>query len=43
MSAWPYAVESIGMPGLHFHDLRHTGNLFRPESANSAVSCSLPV
>ena len=28
MSAWPYAVESIGMPGLHFHDLRHTGNQF---------------
>ena len=28
MSAWPHAVESIGMPGLHFHDLRHTGNQF---------------
>jgi integrase len=28
MSAWPYAVESIGMPGLLFHDLRHTGNQF---------------
>jgi integrase len=26
MSAWPQAVASIGMPGLHFHDLRHTGN-----------------
>ena len=26
MSAWPHAVESIGMAGLHFHDLRHTGN-----------------
>ena len=32
MSAWPYAVESIGMPGLHFHDLRHTGNQFASES-----------
>jgi integrase len=28
MSAWPQAVESIGMTGLHFHDLRHTGNQF---------------
>jgi integrase len=23
---WTTAVEKIGMPGLHFHDLRHTGN-----------------
>jgi integrase len=23
---WMAAVEKIGMPGLHFHDLRHTGN-----------------
>jgi integrase len=28
MAAWPQAVASIGMPGLHFHDLRHTGNQF---------------
>jgi integrase len=28
MSAWPHAVESIGMTSLHFHDLRHTGNQF---------------
>jgi integrase len=28
VSAWPQAVESIGMPGLHFHDLRHAGNQF---------------
>jgi integrase len=27
-SAWPQAVASIGLPGLHFHDLRHTGNHF---------------
>jgi integrase len=26
MSAWPYAVRAIGADGLHFHDLRHTGN-----------------
>jgi integrase len=23
---WPAAVAAIGRPGLHFHDLRHTGN-----------------
>jgi len=28
MSAWPYAVGSIGAPGLHVHDLRHTGSTF---------------
>ena len=32
LSAWPQAVESIGMPGLHFHDLRHTGNHFAAQS-----------
>ena len=32
MPAWPHAVESIGMPGLHCHDLRHTGNTFASES-----------
>jgi integrase len=26
LSGWPHAVETLGMPGLHFHDLRHTGN-----------------
>jgi integrase len=31
-SGWPHAVEAIGMPGLHFHDLRHTGNQFASES-----------
>jgi integrase len=28
MSAWPHAVRAIGAEGLHFHDLRHTGNTF---------------
>ena len=28
MSGWFYAVRSIGAEGLHFHDLRHTGNMF---------------
>ena len=32
MSAWPYAVRSIGAEGLHFHDLRHTGNTFAAAS-----------
>ena len=32
MSAWPYAVRSIGADGLHFHDLRHTGNTFAAAS-----------
>jgi integrase len=26
MSGWPHAVRTIGMEGLHFHDLRHAGN-----------------
>lgn len=28
MSGWSHAVRSIGADGLHFHDLRHTGNTF---------------
>ncbi len=32
MSAWPQAVAFIGVPGLHFHDLRHTGNQFAAQS-----------
>jgi integrase len=32
MSAWPNAVEAIGMTALHFHDLRHTGNQFAAHS-----------
>jgi hypothetical protein len=28
LSAWPQAAEAVGTPGLHFHDLRHTGNHF---------------
>jgi integrase len=26
MSAWPHAVRAVCAEGLHFHDLRHTGN-----------------
>ncbi len=32
LSAWHHAVEAINMPGLHFHDLRHTGNQFAANS-----------
>jgi integrase len=32
MSAWPYAARSVGAAGLHFHDLRHTGNTFAASS-----------
>jgi integrase len=28
MSGWPDAARTIGLEGLHFHDLRHTGNQF---------------
>jgi integrase len=35
MSAWPFAVRSIGAEGLHVHDLRHTGNQF---AANSGAA-----
>lgn len=26
LAGWPYATRAIGAGGLHFHDLRHTGN-----------------
>jgi integrase len=32
MSAWPQAVKSIDAEGVHFHDLRHTGNTFAASS-----------
>jgi integrase len=28
MSGWPDAARTVGLEGLHFHDLRHTGNQF---------------
>lgn len=34
MSGWPDAVRSLGLEGLDFHDLRHTGNQF---TANSGM------
>jgi integrase len=38
MSSWPQAIASIGMPGLHFRDLRHTGNQF---AASSGPGCAI--
>jgi integrase len=35
MSAWPQVVRTIGAAGLHFHDLRHTGNHFAAASGAS--------
>ncbi len=32
LSGWPHAVRAIGAEGLHFHDLRHTGNAFAAAS-----------
>lgn len=31
-AAWPQAVEAIGAKGLHFHDLRHSGNAWAATS-----------
>ena len=28
MSGWPHAVQLIRAEGLHFHGLRHTGDIF---------------
>jgi|SRR5450759_4901092 len=38
MSAWPYAVRSVGAQGLHVHDLRHTGNTFAEMSRVAPVA-----
>lgn len=32
---WPAAAEAVGVPGLHFHDLRHTGNMMAAASGAS--------
>jgi integrase len=37
MAAWPHAVQAIGAEGLHFHDLRHTGNHFAAASGASLM------
>jgi integrase len=35
MAAWPHVVRAIAADGLHFHDLRHTGNHFAAASGAS--------
>jgi integrase len=35
VTAWKEAVTKIGKPGLHFHDLRHTGNTLAASSGAS--------
>ncbi|NBE97056.1 MULTISPECIES: tyrosine-type recombinase/integrase [unclassified Nonomuraea] len=32
LSGWIEAVRAIGVPGLYFHDLRHTGNVIAADS-----------
>lgn len=32
LAGWAEAVRSIGVPNLHVHDLRHTGNMFEAGS-----------
>jgi integrase len=34
---WPPAVEAVGVPGLHFHDLRHTGNQLAAQVPGTTV------
>jgi hypothetical protein len=31
-ASWPHAVRAIGVEGLHFHDLQHTGNAWAASS-----------
>jgi integrase len=31
-ASWPHATRAIGAEGLHFHDLRHTGNAWAASS-----------
>ncbi|MDQ1289453.1 MAG: hypothetical protein QG622_3019, partial [Actinomycetota bacterium] len=33
--SWAKHVEAVGVPGLHFHDLRHTGNTLAAASGAS--------
>ncbi len=34
-SGWSAAVTGLGVPGLHFHDLRHTGNVLAAQDGAS--------
>lgn len=35
LTRWVETVREIGVPGLHFHDLRHTGNLLAAQTGAS--------
>lgn len=35
LTRWVVTVRALGMPGLHFHDLRHTGNHFAAQTGAS--------
>jgi integrase len=35
MAGWPDTARTIGLEGLHFHDLRHTGNQFAAYSGTA--------
>ena len=37
VAGWLEAVDELGMPGLHFHDLRHTGNTLAARAGASLV------
>ncbi|MGW4462182.1 tyrosine-type recombinase/integrase [Micromonospora sp. NPDC004704] len=34
---WPEVVKAIGAPGLHFHDLRHTGNTLASRAPGASL------
>jgi hypothetical protein len=38
-SAWIQAVATIGLPGLHFHDPRHTGKHLAARAAPGSGTC----
>ena len=38
LSGWPHVVTTIGLPGLHFHDLRHTGNTLAADMGSRSAT-----
>lgn len=37
LAGWSEAVAAVGAPGLHFHDLRHTGNAFAAKVPGTTI------
>ena len=37
LAGWSAAVTAVGAPGLHFHDLRHTGNAFAAKVPGTTI------